>query len=104
MFDIATRMSRLMSILLPYLDLISATAEKPASQNDLTICLNWSIEQKYKRTNNQRTIVNEQTRISYFMIIVESSNVLIWLLHAPILNFSVIRIANIWMQQQFQDF
>ena len=31
MFDIATRMSRLMSILLRYFDLIIATAEKPAS-------------------------------------------------------------------------
>jgi len=38
------------------------------------------------------------------MIIVESSNVLIWPLHAPILNFSIISIADIWMQQQFQDF
>jgi len=31
MFDIATRMSRSMSILLRYFDLITATAEKPAS-------------------------------------------------------------------------
>ena len=30
MFDIGTRISRLMSILLRYLDLITATAEKPA--------------------------------------------------------------------------
>ena len=31
MFDIATRISRLMSILLRYFNLITATAEKPAS-------------------------------------------------------------------------
>ena len=31
MFDIATRMSRSVSILLRYFDLITATAEKPAS-------------------------------------------------------------------------
>ena len=31
MFDIATRMSRSMSILLRYFDLITASAEKPAS-------------------------------------------------------------------------
>ena len=31
-FDIATRISRSMSILLRYLDLIAATDEKPASQ------------------------------------------------------------------------
>jgi len=36
------------------------------------------------------------------MIIVDSSNVLIWPLYAPSCNFSVIRITNIWMQQQFQ--
>ena len=30
MFDIATRMSRSMSVLLRYFDLITATAEKPA--------------------------------------------------------------------------
>jgi len=38
------------------------------------------------------------------MILVESSNVLIWPLHAWIGNFSVIRITNIWMHQQFQVF
>jgi len=43
-----------------------------------------------------------KTRISCCMIIVKSSNVLIWPLHALICNFSVIRITNIWMQQQFQ--
>jgi len=45
-----------------------------------------------------------KTRTPCPMIIVESSNVLIWPLHAPFCNFSVIRIANIWMQQQFQFF
>jgi len=45
-----------------------------------------------------------KTRTSFFMIIVESSNVLIWPLHAPICNLSVIRITNIWMQQLFQVF
>ena len=38
------------------------------------------------------------------MIIVESSNVLICPLHAPLYNFSVIRITNIWMQQQSKFF
>ena len=33
MFDIATHMSRLTSILLRYFDLITATAEKPASHS-----------------------------------------------------------------------
>ena len=33
MFDIATRISRSMSILLRYFDLITATAEKPYSHN-----------------------------------------------------------------------
>jgi len=73
-------------------------------QNDVTIRLNRSIEQKYKRTNNKRTMVSEQTRTSDLMVIVESSNVLIWPLHAPVCNFSVVRITNIWMQQLFQVF
>jgi len=30
-------------------------------------------------------------------------NMLIWSFYAPICYFSVIRIANIWMQQQFQE-
>jgi len=30
-------------------------------QNDITIRLNRSIERKYKRTNNGRTMVNEQS-------------------------------------------
>jgi len=29
-------------------------------QNDVTILLNMSIERKYKRTNHERTMVNEQ--------------------------------------------
>jgi len=73
-------------------------------QNDATIRLHRLIEQKYKRTNNKQTMVTEQNRTSCLMLIVENSNVLIWPLHGPICNFRVIRITNIWMQQQFQDF
>jgi len=45
-----------------------------------------------------------KTHTSCLMIILESSNVLIRSLQAPICNFSVITITNIWMIQQFQDF
>jgi len=46
-------------------------------QNDVTIRPNRSIERKYKRTNDERTMVTEQNPTSCLMIIVESSNVLI---------------------------
>jgi len=73
-------------------------------QNDVTIRLNRSNEGNINGpTTNVRWSPNK-TRTSCLMIVVESSNVLIWPLHAPICNFSVIRIINIWMQQQFQVF
>jgi len=40
-------------------------------------------------------MVTKKTRTSCLMIVVESSNVLIWPLHALICNFIVIRITNI---------
>jgi len=69
-------------------------------QNDVTIRLNRSLERKYKQANNERTVVNEQNPplVPHDNI----SNALIWPLHAPICNFSAIRITKIWMQQQFQ--
>jgi len=54
-------------------------------------------------TTNVRWSLSK-TRTSRLLITVESSNVLIWPLHAPICNFGVIRITNNWMQQQFQVF
>jgi len=73
--------------------------------NDVTIRLNRSIERKYKRTNDERTLVTGQNpHLMPHDTIVESPNVQIWPLHAPICNFSVIRLTNVWMQQQFQFF
>jgi len=60
-----------------------------------------------ENTNGPPTNVRwlpSKTRTSRLKIEGESSNVLIWPLHAPICNFSVIRITDIWMQQQFQFF
>jgi len=39
-------------------------------------------------------MATDKTYTSCLMIIVESSNERIWLLHAPICNFSVIRMTN----------
>jgi len=64
--------------------------------------LNRSIERKYKRINNERTTVTEPN--PHLVTIVESSNMLVWPLHAPICNFSFIRITNVSVQQQFQFF
>ena len=62
-----------------------------------------SIERKYKWTKNEPKMVTEQNPQIVPHDNIESSNMLTWLLNVPICNFSVIRITNIWMQQQIQD-
>ena len=61
MFDIATRISRLMSILLRYVDLITATDEKPASHkfdvaNGIRI---WKALQLTSENSNRAVIQKE---------------------------------------------
>ena len=71
-------------------------------QNGVTILVNRSFERCYKRTNNERTVVSDQNPH-----LVPHDNR--WKFKRANLavtrathNFSVIRITNIWMQQQFQ--
>jgi len=63
-------------------------------QNDVTIRLNRSIERNISGPTTNIRWSPSKTRTSCLMIIGESSNVLIWPLHAPNWNFIVIRITN----------
>jgi len=70
MFDMATRMSRSMSILLRYFDLITATAEKPASHKyDVASGTRTRTALQPTSGNSDRALTqNEMSELGFYML------------------------------------